>query len=379
MNLSYWERTSFFKDYDHCIVGAGIVGLFAALRLKEVTPEANICVLERSVIPDGASTKNAGFACFGSLSELIEQKKKSSEEELCNLVAKRWAGLNKMRLVLGDDVIDFKNWGGYELFSEKDKAVWEECVSQLPYFNTILKDVIEGAENVYQHADHKISEFGFHSVEHLIYNPYEAQIHSGKMMEALIKKCRAQGVQLFFGAEVKKINQEEKFVNIELVNFELKTKNVIVCTNAFATELLPALDLEPGRGQVFVTNKIENLKLKGTFHYDAGYFYFRNIEDRILIGGGRNINFEKEKTTEFGITEEVKNEITRLMNEVILPNTAWKFDMEWSGIMAFGKELSPIVKQVSENIFCAVRCNGMGVAIGSVIGEEIADMCIKNS
>ncbi len=379
MNLSYWERTSFFKDYDYCIVGAGIVGLFAALRIKEVTPEANICVLERSVIPDGASTKNAGFACFGSLSELIEQKKKSSEAELCSLVAKRWAGLKKMRAVLGDDVIDFKNWGGYELFTEKDKSVWEECIRQMPYFNTILKDIIEGAENVYQDADRKISEFGFQSVEHLIYNPYEAQIHSGKMMEALIKKCREQNVQLFFGAEVKKINQEEKVASIELNNFELKTKNVIVCTNAFATELLPVLDLEPGRGQVFVTNKIENLKLKGTFHYDAGYFYFRNIEDRVLIGGGRNLNFEKEKTTEFGITEEVKSEITRLMNEVILPNTDWNFEMEWSGIMAFGKELSPIVQQVSTNIYCAVRCNGMGVAIGSVIGEEIADLCIKNS
>jgi gamma-glutamylputrescine oxidase len=379
MNLSYWERTSFFEDSDYCVIGAGIVGLFAALHLKEQNPEAKVLVLERSMIPDGASTKNAGFACFGSLSELIEQKKKSSEEELCNLVAKRWAGLNKLRRVLGDEAIEFNNWGGYELFTAKDADVWQDCLKQLPYFNSILKNSIDGAEDIYQIADHKIETFGFQSVEHLIYNPYEAQIHSGKMMEALIKKCREKNVQIFFGAEVKKINQEEKIASIELNNFELKTKNVIVCTNAFATELLPALELEPGRGQVFVTNKIKNLKLKGTFHYDAGYFYFRNIDGRVLIGGGRNLNFEKEKTTAFGITQEVKNEITRLMNEVIIPNTDWHFEMEWSGIMAFGKELVPIVKQVSPNIFCAVRCNGMGVAIGSILAEEVANLALKNS
>ena len=46
--------------------------------------------------------------------------------------------------------------------------------------------------------------------------------------------------------------------------------------------------------------------------------------------------------------------------------------MEWSGIMAFGETLSPIVKELSPNVYCAVRCNGMGVAIGSKIGEEVA-------
>ena len=107
MNQSYWERTSFFKDADYVIIGAGIVGLFAALEIKNKKPSANVLVLERSFLPDGASTKNAGFACFGSLSELIVQLQKSSETELLHLVKKRWEGLKKLRQALGDDVIDF--------------------------------------------------------------------------------------------------------------------------------------------------------------------------------------------------------------------------------------------------------------------------------
>jgi|694.fasta_scaffold02897_3 glycine/D-amino acid oxidase-like deaminating enzyme len=386
MNQSYWERTSFFKDADYVIIGAGIVGLFAALEIKNKKPSANVLVLERSFLPDGASTKNAGFACFGSLSELIVQLKKSSETELLQLVQKRWEGLRKLRQTLGDEAIEFYNWGGYEVFTEKDETLWQECCEKLGHFNSLLKKCV--GENVYQLADDKISELGLSNVKHLIFNPYEAQIHSGKMMQALIKKCRDSGIEILFGHEVKGYEKEkevlievanfnqqpEQLPNIKIVteHFTINTQKVVICTNAFVKDLIPELEITPGRGQVFITKPIKNLSLKGTFHYNEGYIYFRNIDDRVLIGGGRNLNFEKETTTEFGITSEIKNEITRILNEIILKNTKWEFDMEWSGIMAFGETLSPIVKELSPNVYCAVRCNGMGVAIGSKVGEEVA-------
>ena len=216
MNQSYWERTSFFKDADYVIIGAGIVGLFAALEIKNKKPSANVLVLERSFLPDGASTKNAGFACFGSLSELIVQLQKSSETELLQLVQKRWEGLKKLRQALGDDVIDFNNWGGYEVFTEKDELLWEECVGQLNYFNSLLKDTI--GKQVFHLADEKISELGLSNVKHLIFNPYEAQIHSGKMMQALINKCRDSGIEILFGTKAESIQQ---LSNIKIVTEHL--------------------------------------------------------------------------------------------------------------------------------------------------------------
>ncbi len=375
MNQSFWERTSFFKEADYTVIGAGIVGLFAALHLKNKFPDANVLVLERSVIPDGASTKNAGFACFGSLSELIVQLEKSDEQTLYSLVKKRWWGLNKLKRELGEHTIDFYNYGGYELFNHNQIELWEKCISKRNYFNELLKDIIQGKEEIYQTKDERISQFGFIGVQHLMYNPYEAQIHSGKMMQALINKCKSVGINFLFGAEVKKIEEQSVQIDIGTERINLPTKKIIVCTNAYAKDLLPNIDLEPGRGQVFITKPINKLSIKGAFHYDEGYYYFRNIDDRVLIGGGRNMNFEKEKTKEFGITEEIKNKITDLLNQVILPNTSWEYEMEWSGIMAFGKELNPIVQKISPGIYCAVRCNGMGVAIGSIVGEEVAELC----
>ena len=76
MNLSYWEYTSWFSNIDYAIVGSGIVGLCCALRLRERFPDAKILILERGALPQGASTKNAGFACFGSISEILDDLKK---------------------------------------------------------------------------------------------------------------------------------------------------------------------------------------------------------------------------------------------------------------------------------------------------------------
>ena len=64
--LSYWEKQSLLQ-YDHIVLGSGIVGLSAAISLKERQPQARVLVLERALLPTGASTKNAGFACIGSL------------------------------------------------------------------------------------------------------------------------------------------------------------------------------------------------------------------------------------------------------------------------------------------------------------------------
>ena len=45
--------------------------------------------------------------------------------------------------------------------------------------------------------------------------------------------------------------------------------------------------------------------------------------------------------------------------------------------MGFGEEISPIIKEVQPNVFCAVRCNGMGVAMGSLVGEEVAKLAMS--
>ena len=375
--FSYWERTAFIDNSDVIIIGSGIVGLSAALHLKHQQPSLRVTVLERGFLPSGASTKNAGFACFGTLSEQLAYLKRSSEEKVLRLVDYKWRGLQKLRQNLGDCNIDFHQYGGYELFMDNEAEAAEESLDQLTYFNNLLRQVIGNAD-IYAVADAKIAEFGFNKISRMVYNPYEGQIHTGKMMRALLNRVYDSGILVLNDCGVDSINKENGHIRLSTSWGDFKTSKVILATNAFAAQLYPDLDVVPGRGQVLVTKVIPGLKLKGTYHFNEGYYYFRNIDGRVLFGGGRNIDFKKEETWDFGHTEMVKAQLIAYLNEIILPGQRADIDYWWSGIMGFGEEITPIVKEVQPNVFCAVRCNGMGVAMGSLVGEEVAELTLKH-
>lgn len=369
MNLSYWELKNWFTQVDFTIVGSGIVGLHCALALREKYPNSKILVLEKGILPQGASTKNAGFACFGSISEILDDLKNHSEEEVIQLIQKRWNGLQLLRKNLGDEAIDFKPFGGYELFLQDDESGYNECLQRIPFVNEILKPIFRN--DVF---NKEVDRFDFKNIhEYLIFNPFEAQIDTGKMMNALLQKAIANNILLLNQVVVSSYLDKGNSVEVQMNDFSFSTKKLFFATNGFAQKLTDN-HVKPARAQVLITEPIPNLDIKGTFHLDKGYYYFRNIDDRILLGGGRNLDFEGETTTEFGETELIQNHLEKLLKEVILPDTDFKIAHRWSGIMGMGSSKKPIVEPLSENVFCGVRLGGMGVAIGSLIGKELADL-----
>jgi glycine/D-amino acid oxidase-like deaminating enzyme len=369
MNLSYWELKNWFSHIDYTVVGSGIVGLHAALQLRERFPKSKILVLEKGTLPQGASTKNAGFACFGSVSEIIDDLKFHSEEEVVQLIKKRWDGLQLLRRNLGDQAIDFRPYGGYELFLKEDDDSYRDCLSRMSFINEILKPLFK--TDVFCK---EIDRFNFNGIhEYLIFNPFEAQIDTGNMMQALLNKAIAHDILILNQQTVTAFHEKKDEVEVALGDFSFRTKKLLLATNGFANQLTKA-EVTPARAQVLITAPIPNLDIKGTFHIDKGYYYFRNFENRILLGGGRNLDFEGETTTEFGQTELIQNRLEQLLNEVILPNQEVKIEHRWSGIMGLGSSKNPIVSQLSNHVYCGVRLGGMGVAIGSVVGKELAEL-----
>ena len=372
MALSYWEVESFQK-WDYIIVGGGIVGLSAAISLRERNPFASILVLERGLLPTGASTKNAGFACFGSLTELITDIDKLGEERCLELVKRRWNGLQKLRQRTGDLPIDYQQKGGYELITEKEA----DQLARLDGVNAVLAQFF--GIRVFREENALVERFGFNKsvVRTVVANPLEGQLHTGKMMRELQKIVASKGISVLTGCEVK--NHHETAEAVELAALSLKDEEivfkaskVIFCTNAFASQYFSGLDIQPGRGVVMVTEPMEKVPFEGAFHMDEGYYYFRNVANRILLGGGRNLDLKGETTTEFGVSEKILSELKRLLSTVLVPESSFRVDHVWSGIMAFGETKEPVVKQISGRIVVGVRLGGMGVAIGSLLGEELA-------
>jgi len=367
MKLSYWEHKEWFSNVDFTIVGSGIVGLNCALSLKDKYPKANILVLEKGMLPQGASSKNAGFACFGSLSELIDDLKSHSEEEVFSLVKKRWEGLQLLRKNLGDAAIDFQQNKGFELF--QDTPFFEECNSQRNKINQLIAPIFK--RDVFSEST---NTFGFENIEpNYIVNQFEGQIDTGKMVTKLLLKVQKSGVKILNNITVETFTENAEKVVVKTNFIEFSTNKLFIATNGFAKQLVDE-NVQPARAQVIITKPIDNLHIKGTFHLDKGYYYFRNINNRILFGGGRNLDFKGEETSEFGQTEIIQNSLKAILKETILPNTPFEIECSWSGIMGVGSQKKAIVKPISNHVFCGVRLGGMGVAIGSLVGKELAEL-----
>lgn len=367
MQFSYWENQHFINEADLVVIGSGIVGLNAAIAFKKKYPKKQVTIIEKGILPTGASTKNAGFACIGSVSELSDDLSHIDEKHVWDTVQLRFSGLIKLRQLIGDKNMNYLHYSGFEVFDSKKE--FEESAEKINDYNKKLK-LITGIEKTFCVNKTKINQSGFNGFKYCIENKAEGQLNTGLMMRNLLQLAHLQGIFVLNNTEVISINDNKDSVELICSSaITIKAQKVIVAINGFAKKLLKLNDVDPARAQVFVTHPIKNLKVKGSFHYQSGYYYFRNIDDRILFGGGRNLDFKTENTFEFGLTPIVQKKLKSILRNKILPNQKFSIDQRWSGIMGVGCEKKPIIKSISPNVVCAVRMGGMGVAIGSLVGE----------
>jgi glycine/D-amino acid oxidase-like deaminating enzyme len=292
-----------------------------------------------------------------------------SLEEVIELVEKRYEGLKQLRKTLGENKISYQNNGGFELFAKEDVEMFERCLENREAINKMLFPIFK--EDIFSLKD---NSFNFKNIQNqYIFNTFEGQIDTGKMMEALLQKSHLKGIKILNNIVVEEFLENGDSVKIKTNQFEISTSKLLIATNGFASKFI-GKKVKPARAQVLITKPIEDLRIKGTFHLDKGYYYFRNIDNRILLGGGRNLDFNGEETANFGLTDVIQNKLENLLKTTILPETSFEIEHRWSGIMGVGNQKRAIVKPISENVFCGVRLGGMGVAIGSLVGKELAEL-----
>lgn len=375
MTLSLWEKESFYAPSDVIILGGGFVGLWSAYYLKKKDPRLKITIIERGNIPMGASTRNAGFACFGSVTELIQDTALMGEEQMLSLVEMRYRGILKINKTFKRRQIDYEKSGGYEMIPVVNERI-NELEWQVKWLNKQLAAGLK-EKKVFRFANEKIDKFGFSDVGHLIENELEGTLHPGKLCQALTQLVQEKGVTILSGTEVEGYDEEGEGVVVYATSgLKLAASQLLICTNGYATHLPAEFAIKPARGQILVTSEIPSLKIKGGFHYDEGYYYFRNVGNRLLIGGARNIAIEQETTTEMNVTDNIQQTLEQFISRHILPGITFDITDRWSGIMGIGPEKMPLVKKISSHVFCAVRMSGIGVAIAPVAADAVTDLML---
>jgi len=366
--LSYWERDQYLIGNTFVIAGAGLVGMSTALSLRERFPKEKIIILERGYLPTGASTKNAGFACFGSPTEIQDDLQHMPSETVWETIALRLQGLELLKNRVGLEALAYQNCGSWDLVKEHDPILESGFLAAL---NEQFK-LRFGLNNVYRQDNQFIEKFGFKGYRTAYFNNYESSIDTGKMIAKLYQLCIEQGIQFLFSTTVQNWKSSTIDVQIETNHGSISGDHLFICTNGFAQSYFPN-DLQPARAQVLITKPLHH-QVKGLFHSDRGYYYFRDIGPRILLGGGRHLDFISETTTDFEKNDKIRSALIQKLKEEILPDQAFEIDYEWSGIMSVGTEKKPLIRSLNKNVHAGVRMGGMGVAIGSAVGKALSKL-----
>ena len=377
MTLSYWEKKVWFNALDLVVVGSGLVGLTTALFFKRRSPRSKVLVIERGLLPYGASTRNAGFACYGSPSELLDDLEQQTEGEIIERVRQRYLGFAKLLELLGSDHLGYRATGGHELFRAKDAEDRDRCMERLSHLNEMLQEVFPGPA-FRRNKESPKELWGFKGFTDAIELPHEGQIDTGKCMQNLLKLCQSEGILILNNIEVRSISDQGAQVELETSQGIFHTRQVAVCTNGFAQQLLKDEVIVPARAQVFISEKISGIPFDGIFHVHKGYYYFRNVGDRLLMGGGRHLFRAEERSTEIQTTATLQKHLEQFADRHILPYRQWRIQDSWAGIMGFGShnEKGKLVKRTTPNVVCGVRLGGMGIAIGAHTGEETAALLL---
>jgi glycine/D-amino acid oxidase-like deaminating enzyme len=374
MMTTFWDRSLLTQDY--IVVGAGIIGLTTAITIKQMEPSAKVLVLESGTLPIGASTRNAGFTCFGSLTEILEDISKMGEDKAIAQVRDRWAGLKLLRESLGDEVIGFRKTGNYELITENLLPQ----LKSLERINRLLRPIF--GEDVFVSINENIEKFGFSKkyVKALVLNRFEGELDSGKMMEALRERAQSLKIVIRYGSQALRprniLNGLEVPVQQKGKTILFQAKAVAICINGYSSDLLPEFNIKPGRGQILVTAPFKkSLAFDAPCHLGEGYWYFRPLYgNRILFGGGRNLNFPQETTTELATTPDIMGPLKEILKQVIVPGEDPQIEYAWAGLMGFSPDHQPKVDVVpgQPHLIIGFGCNGMGVARGFHTGQQTA-------
>lgn len=346
----YWledplpERTSTRTDgrVDVAIVGAGITGCSAALRLAEAG--LRVRVHDRRGVAEGASGRNGGFALRGGAARYDVARETYGGDRALGLW--RWTGdaLDRMEALAGDALT---RPGSYRLAADE-----EERESIRAEYEALREDGI---------AADWIDEFPrFHGA---IAHPGDGSIQPARFVRRLAARAAAAGAD---------IREHDEVTDVAALDAE----HVVVATDGYGRALLPELAdaIWPARGQVVVSEPLDRVLYDRPHYARQGFDYWQQLPDRrLLLGGFRDVSILDELTDVEETTPTIQASLERFLAE--LSGGEARISHSWAGIFALTQDMVPLVGRVPgrDEVWIAAGYSGHGNVMGFGCGELVAD------
>tara|TARA_Y100001958_G_scaffold58702_1_gene39503 strand:- start:79 stop:1383 length:1305 start_codon:yes stop_codon:yes gene_type:complete len=358
---------------DYLIIGAGYTGLSAARKLSEINKNSKIVIVDAQLAGEGGSGRNSGYLVDTTLNDGFTSNKDLKnykiKTEIFNL------GIKTVKKYIQEFQVDCdwnecgKYFASSNLKDEKKAKSFSNLLNDLGFQNEIFDS--SKLTNRLGTAFYKI---GVYTKGGILLNP-------AKLVRSMIDTL-PENVELFENNQLLQWKKTSNFVECNFKNSQIKTKNLIFCTNGF----LKSLNIKTSYNFPITLTASMTRPLTNAEFADIGSPKEWGVLP--IRPMGATIRMTKDHRILIRNTAEVRN--PKSMNLIQLnkkskihlngikkrfPNLPDNIiENSWSGIVCRSGNSSQIFEKIDSNIYAAGCYNGSGIGVGTLFGEQIAIM-----
>jgi len=333
---------------DVSIVGAGVTGCSAALRLAEAG--LRVRVHDARGIAEGASGRNGGFALGGGAARYDVARETYGAERAAAYWRWTEVALDRMADLAGDSL---RRPGSYRLAGDEEERegirLEYEALREDGFEAEWLDDVPGGAAGRFHGA---------------ISHPGDAAIQPARFVRRLAALAAEAGAEF---------REHEPVEDVDALDAD----RVLVATDGYGHGLVPELAdaIWPTRGQVIASEPLESVLYDRPHYARQGFDYWQQLPDgRILLGGFRDVSILDELTDVEETTPTIQSSLESFLHELV--GRKVQVTHRWAGIFGLTQDMLPLVGPVlgrDGRVWVAGGYSGHGNVLGFACGALVAD------
>ncbi len=381
MTLSYWldpaESIGPALDADITadvvVVGGGLCGTSAALTLAEAG--ISVVLLEAHEIAGQASGRNAGFILQGTAERYDRAREHLGEQRARDIHA--WSLKNHEEIAGAvqryDINCEYRRSGSLQLAGSDNEEKELTHSAQLLREDGFEAELLNGTSlpKIYRDAGFNMG----------VLLPQDGELQPARFVRGIARAAQGQGAQIREHSKVEAIKSEGPgSVRVETAQGSVAAQTAIVCTNAWAGQLLPwfAETVDPVRGQMLATHPLPRV-FELPVYADHGYDYWRQDQSgRIVLGGWRNLDPESERGYEDNLNEDIQARMLEFLHR-FAPLADVKISHRWSGVMGFSQDGLPLLGPAPglAGVLAAAGFTGHGFGFAFLAGQALAKVALE--
>ena len=344
------------------VIGAGIIGLLTALRLKQ--QGVDVTILEKGKVAREASWAGAGILC-----PIHPWLYPDSFSELVNASLDLYPDFqNELEAETGHDIQRIQSgllipcFSGDKIHHQAAAARWSEKFGwDMQHLNPEQALAVEPTLSP--------------NVDEALLWPDVYQVRNPELLKAVLLYLQKLGVPMVEDSEVVKLLEDKQGQGIGVQTIAGKTYDadtVLLAAGSWSQSLAEqsgfSLDVQPVKGQIVLLKTKPNT-LKHIIKHDDAYFVPRR-DGRILVGASmENVGFAR------GNTEEVFNELMAATHRLMPELADAEVEHQWMGFRPGSADGLPFLGEVEPKpgLWIATGHYRNGVALAPITAKLMAD------